>query len=190
MSETVNWYAVQTRSNMEQCVTSELILKGIENFFPAYEELHQWADRKKMVTRPLFPGYVLIRCADSSQSRLRVLQTHGVVRILGNGKQLEPIPPPQVISVQQMLASGKPCFPHPLLRAGAKVRVRRGPLKDLIGILVRFKQQNRLVLSVDLIAQSVATEVDLKDVEVISTPLIPMAATAGHLTSAPFFNRM
>ena len=168
MSESCNWYAVQTRSNMEQCVVGELATKGIENFYPSYDEMHQWADRKKMVTRPLFPGYVLIHCPDSSQAKLRVLQTHGVVRILGAGRQVEPIPEQQVIGVRQMLASGKPCFPHPFFRAGASVRVRRGPLKDLIGTLVRIKQQTRLVLSVDLIAQSVATEVDMRDVEVIS----------------------
>ena len=57
MSESCNWYAVQTRSNMEQCVVGELVGKGIENFYPAYDELHQWADRKKLVTKPrTLPG--------------------------------------------------------------------------------------------------------------------------------------
>ncbi len=189
MSESCNWYAVQTRSNMEQCVVGELVGKGIENFYPAYDELHQWADRKKLVTKPLFPGYVLIRCASSSQAKLRVLQTHGVVRILGSGRQSEPIPDEQVMGVQQMLASGKPCFPHPFLRAGARVRVRRGPLKNLIGTLVRIKQHTRLVLSVDLIAQSVATEVDMNDVEVIS-PAPYAAGMARAFDSISSLNRM
>jgi transcription antitermination factor NusG len=183
MSTFGSWYAVQTRSNMEQCVVGELAIKGIENLYPSYEELHQWADRKKLVTRPLFPGYVLVRCNGSAQSRLHVLQTHGVVRILGVGKQIEAIPEAQVLSVQQLLTSGKPCFPHPFLRTGAKVRVRRGPLKDIVGTLVRIKQQSRLVLSVDLIAKSVATEVDMRDIEVLDSA-IGMVPAQGHLATS------
>ena len=190
MSESCNWYAVQTKSNMEKCVVEELANKGIENFYPSYDELHQWADRKKVVTRPLFPGYVLIHCADSSQSKLRVLQTHGVVRILGAGRQIEPIPEQQVLSVQQMLASGKGCFPHPFFRAGVSVRVRRGPLKDLVGILVRIKHQTRLVLSVDLIAQSVSTEVDLRDVEVVNQPPTYAPAAPRHYDTISPISRM
>ena len=43
--------------------------------------------------------------------------------------------------------------------------MKRGALKDLEGTLVRFKNRARLVISVALIAQSVAAEVDIRDVE-------------------------
>ena len=172
---------------MEKCVVEELVIKGIENFYPSYDEFHQWADRKKVVTKPLFPGYVLVHCADSSQSKLRVLQTHGVVRILGFGRQIEPIPELQVVGVRQMLASGKACYPHPFFRAGVSVRIRRGPLKNLVGVLVRIKHQTRLVLSVDLIAQSVSTEVEMKDVEIIGqAPTYALAALSPINPVSPF----
>ena len=60
----IQWYAVQTRSNFEKLVTRELSAKGIENYCPTLEELHQWADRKKAVHRPVFPGYVFARFVD------------------------------------------------------------------------------------------------------------------------------
>ena len=163
------WYALQTRSNLEKSVVSELDSKGIETFCPTFVESHQWADRKKTIERPVFPGYVFTRFCDLSPVRLRVLQTNGVVRILGMGKLIEPIPDQQVESIRRMLTSGKVCFPHPFLHEGARVRVRCGPLKDIEGTLIRIKQQTRLVLSVDLISHSVATEVDLADVEVIAS---------------------
>jgi len=66
------------------------------------------------------------------------------------------------------LSSGKACEPHRYLCEGAVVRVCRGPLKDIEGILVKVKNQARLVLSVTLLSRSVATEVSLSDVEVVS----------------------
>lgn len=176
MSGLEHWYAVQTRSNLEQIVVSELDAKGIVNFCPCFTELHQWADRKKTVERPVFPGYVLTKFSGDPTVRMRVLQTQGVVRILGVGKQMEPIPDDQIESIQKMLSSGKVCFSHPFLREGSKVRVLRGPLKDVVGTLVRIKQQTRLVLSVDLISNSVATEVDMGDIEVLTPSHRPTSA--------------
>ena len=47
------------------------------------------------------------------------------------------------------------------------MRIKRGPLRNLEGQLVRFKAGPRLVISVGLLAKSVAVEVDTQDVEVI-----------------------
>ena len=42
-------------------MADQFSVKGIENYLPAYEEVHQWKDRKKKVQVPLFPGYVFVR---------------------------------------------------------------------------------------------------------------------------------
>ncbi len=44
------------------------------------------------------------------------------------------------------------------------MRIRQGLLAEMEGVLVRKKGQFRLVLSVNLIARSVAVEVDANDV--------------------------
>jgi hypothetical protein len=43
--------------------------------------------------------------------------------------------------------------------------VKRGSLEGLEGILVRKKNQCRLVLNVNMLAQSVGVEIDASDVE-------------------------
>ena len=58
--------------------------------------------------------------------------------------------------------------PHPFLKVGERVRVTRGSLTGVEGILVRKKNLYRLVLSVDMLAQSVGVEVDASDVEPVS----------------------
>jgi transcription antitermination factor NusG len=99
--------------------------------------------------------------------RLRVLRTPGAVRILGSGVAIEPVPDSELEAVRRMLLASQDCIPHPFLREGAKVRVRRGPLKGIEGLLVEFKNRGRLVVSVNLLSQSVATEVDLRDVALV-----------------------
>ena len=161
------WYAVHTRSNFEQRVAAELAAKGLESFLPATQEIHNWKDRKKLVEIPVFPGYVFARFPDSGAARVQVLRTSGAVRILGTSTAIEPVPEVEIESIRQLLRSTVPFFAHPFLREGALVRVRRGPLQGVEGLLLRVKNQGRLVLSVQMLAQSVATEVDIDAVEVL-----------------------
>jgi transcription antitermination factor NusG len=164
-SEEARWYAVQTRSRFEKVVRAELELSGIEHFLPTYEQLHQWKDRKKAVELPLFAGYLFARFQDSGKMRLQVLRTNGLVRILGMAGAIEPVPDVEIDSIRHLLLSGRACLPHPFIREGAWVRVRRGALAGVEGRLIRMKNRARLVLSVDLLSQSVSTEVDARDVE-------------------------
>jgi len=164
------WYAVQTRSRFEKVVRTELDIRGIEHYLPTFEDLHQWKDRKKLVELPLFSGYIFARFEDSESARLQVLRANGVVRILGGGVVIEPVPDREIESVRTLLRSGNGYFAHPFVREGAWVRVRSGALAGLEGRLVRVKNRTRLVLSVELLSQSVATEIDARDVQPAPDP--------------------
>ena len=159
------WYAVQTRSRFEKAVCAELQRKGLEPYLPTVQEVHEWKDRKKLVELPLFSGYLFARLADVNAARLPILKTAGVVQILGTGGAMVPVPDLEIESIRLVLSSGNPCWPYPMLREGKWVRIRRGPLAGVEGRLVRIKKQCRLVLSVELLAQAIATEVDARDVE-------------------------
>jgi transcription antitermination factor NusG len=161
------WYAIHTRSHFEQRIVSELAAKGFETYLPGYEEIHQWKDRKKKVLVPLFPGYVFSRFEATPDFRVRVAQTSGVVRILGREGEAEPVPEAEIEAIRTLLNAKVPCFAHPFLREGCRVRVKRGALKGVEGILVRFKNTARLVVSVTLLSQSVAVEVAAADVELL-----------------------
>jgi transcription antitermination factor NusG len=57
--------------------------------------------------------------------------------------------------------------PHPYLNAGQKVLIRTGPLEGMTGIVVRQKNDVRVILSIDLIMKSISVEVDGKDLEIV-----------------------
>ena len=72
--------------------------------------------------------------------------------------------------------------PHPYLTVGERVRIKAGVMTGVEGILVRKKNDFRVVLSLDAIMRSVAVEVDADDIEPVGTlrqdSRIPWAAQA------------
>jgi transcription antitermination factor NusG len=152
-------------------VSSTLTEKGIENYLPMFREVHQWRDRRKLIDLPLFLGYLFAHMEDCRQARLDVLRSNGVVNILGHGETIEPVPASEIEAVRQLLNTSVHPQAHPLLQEGAWVRVKRGPLRNLEGLLVRVKNHTRLVLSITLLSQSVSAEIDASDVQFLRSTL-------------------
>jgi transcription termination/antitermination protein NusG len=156
------WFALWTRSRHEQVVREQLERKQIETFLPTVARWSRWKDRKKKIDWPLFPGYCFARF-DAPQ-RLSVLKCTGVVSIVSIEGEPAPIPEHEIDGIRQLVESDLAYDPCPLVREGQMVEVVHGPLKGVVGRLVRKGAHARLMLSVDLIGQAVSVEVDAADV--------------------------
>ena len=157
------WYAVWTRSRHEQVVREQLQRKGLETFLPTITRWSRWKDRKKQIDWPLFPGYCFVRF--DGAERLPVLKCTGVVNIVAFDGDIVPIPEHEIEGIRRLVESDLQFDPCPLIREGMMVEVTHGPLKGVVGRLVRKGSHARLVLSVDLIGQAVSVEVDAADVK-------------------------
>jgi len=155
------WYALRTRSRHEKQVRDRLASLGIEPLLPTVMRLSQWKDRKKKIEVPLFSCYCFAQFP--WQERLAVLQTPGVVQIVGNGGP-EPVAEDEIEALKALMTSRLPYDAHPYLQEGMPVQVIRGPLEGVHGILLRKDKPFRLVISVNLIRQSAAVEIDADDV--------------------------
>ena len=162
MSPAAAWYAIWTRSRHEQVVREQLEQKGFEAFLPTLPKWSRWKDRKKKIDWPLFPGYCFARFDPAE--RLPVLKCTGVVNIISFNGEIVPIPEPEISGIRRLVESELQYDPCPLIREGAMVEVTHGPLKGVIGRLMRKGTHARLVLAVDLIGQAVSVEVDAADV--------------------------
>lgn len=152
------WYAVRVRSNFERTVSAVLEDKGVEQFLPTYRSRRIWTDRVKTLDLPLFPGYVF--CRIPLDERNRVVTTDGVVGIVGAGRRPIPVSESEMDAVRAIVQSQSPSEPWPFLRVGQTVRINRGSLAGLEGILIRVKNSWRLVVSVTLLERSVAVDID------------------------------
>jgi transcriptional antiterminator NusG len=160
----VQWFAIWTRSRHEQVVRQQLEQKRIEAFLPTVTRWSRWKDRRKKVDWPLFPGYCFARF--DPVDALAVLTCTGVVSIVSFEGKPAPIPAVEVDSIRVLVGSELQFDPCPLLHEGELVEVAHGPLKGVVGRLVRKDASRaRLVLSVDLIGQAVSVDVDASDVK-------------------------
>jgi transcription antitermination factor NusG len=162
------WWALYTRHQHEKVVADMLSAKGFEVFLPLYDSIRRWKDRQKLLSLPLFPCYVFIR--GGVGRCLQVVNTPGVHMILNQGEHFAGIPESEIQAIRRTVEGPFRMEPHPFLRCGDRVRVICGSLQGVEGILVRKKNQFRLVLSVDMLAKSVAVEIDAADVESVSEP--------------------
>ena len=153
------WFALQVRSRKEDWVASQLAGQGFECFLPKYKTIRRWSDRMKELQQPLFPGYLF--CRFDYQNRRPLVMTPGVMQVIGVGRTPLPIEEREIEAIQLAVSSGLPSQPWPYLEVGERVRVNYGNLDGLEGILVNFKGNHRVVLSVTLLQRSVAMEVDL-----------------------------
>ena len=161
------WRALYTRHQYEKLVASVLSIKGFDVFLPLYSSVRKWKDRMKELSLPLFPSYVFVR--DSFSRRLQILTTPGVHKMLMVGGQPAVIPEAEIEAIRRAVQTTLRVEPHPFLRCGDRVRVKSGPLEGVEGILTRKKNLYRLILSVDLLGQSAAVEVDAAIVEPLSS---------------------
>ena len=164
------WYAVYTKSRHEKRVYQHLAPKLLEVFLPLVKVWSRRRDRRVKYDKPVLPGYLFVRETLSPAKRLAVLETFGVVRILSSkpGEQAlpEPIPDEQIESLKILVASKQEINPCDYLTVGEEVEVMSGPFMGAMGKLVRINpRRNRLVVSIDLINQAVAVDIDVRDVQ-------------------------
>lgn len=156
------WFAVWTRSRHEQVVRDQIENHGLEAFLPTITKWSRWKDRRKKIDWPLFPGYCFARFDPAE--RLSVLKCSGVVSIVSVNGDIAAIPDVEIDGIRRLVTSELQYDPCPLIPEGSMVEVIHGPLKGVVGRLLRKGSHARLVLAVDLIGQAVSVEVDASDV--------------------------
>jgi len=158
-----NWYAVFTVPRNEKSSVKHLNMRGIESFLPTYETVRVWKNRQRMkIVLPLFPSYLFVHI--NSRERAKVLQSPGVLHIVGSGREYVPLPDSEI----EFLRSGfcrQRIEPYRELVIGEKVRIKSGAMQGVCGTLVRKGSGVRFVLTLELINQHAAVRVDAEDLE-------------------------
>lgn len=155
------WFAVWTRNQCEPKVAEGLKRKALEVFLPSVNVASARRDRCRVLSRPLFPGYLFVRVVPSRDTYIQVASTDGVVRLLGERwDALHRIPDVQVDAVRRMVSTSARVRAVPWIRIGDRVRIIAGPLVGLEGFVQAHRDgRATFVVSVDLLQRSVGVEV-------------------------------
>jgi transcription antitermination factor NusG len=159
------WFAVFTVPQNERSVIRHLNLRRVESYLPTCETERVWKNRQRVKTaQPLFPTYVFARIHPAE--RTLVLRSPGVVRIVGNSQGPVPIPASEMDFLRSDFCRQR-VEPYRELAIGEKVRIKKGSMQGVEGVLVRKKSSLRFVLTLTLINQHVAVEVAADELEAI-----------------------
>jgi transcription antitermination factor NusG len=156
------WYAAQVRPKSEQYVRQLLVGKGYEPFVPVCQRRRRWSDRVVSQIVPLVPNYVFFHV--TLESLGFVVTTPRVIRIVGAARSPWPIPEHEIEALRRIDAQGLHAQPWPFFREGQVVQIQGGPMSGVRGILLRVKNEHRLIVSVSLLQRSVAVEIDADSV--------------------------
>ncbi len=166
MEDVLNWYAVHVKSRHEFVAEDELGRKGLEAFLPAVTKLRQWKDRKKEVRFALFPGYLFVHIAPERELYHEVLKTRGVSAFICLEKGYPtPVQAEEVASLRSVIESGRELDIYPHLREGARVRMKKGALRDAVGVLIKKDESRLFVVNIDILGRSVGVSVYAEDIE-------------------------
>ena len=162
---TRQWFAVYTSCRHEKRVAEHLAMREVEAFLPLYTAMHRWNNGcKAKVELPLFPNYIFVRIP--RQERVRVLEAPGVLSLVGSGTAPSALPDVEIEALRASMHHRK-VEPHPYLVVGERVRIKSGPAAGVEGVLLRKKNDFRVVLTLAHVMRSVVIEVDADEVDPI-----------------------
>jgi transcription antitermination factor NusG len=147
------WFALYTKPRSEFKAEQQLIAANITNYLPTIKLLKQWSDRKKKVTEPLLRGYIFIN--SNEEERLISLEQQSIVRCIFDAGHPARIPDWQIDNIRTMLETKADIIVHKGIVPGAKVIIKDGPFKGIIGVVVEGETGKSISVAIDLLNRSV-----------------------------------
>lgn len=177
MSEQENlkpqWFVVHTYSGYENKVKAN-IEKLVENrnmhdsilevSVPLQDEIEIKDGQKKVMSRKVFPGYVLIKMYMNDDTWYVVRNTRGVTSFVGPGSK--PVP----LTDEEVLAMGieNEIIPDIDLSLGDTVLIKSGPFAESTGIIKEININKRsVVVGISMFGRETPTEFDFAQVQLL-----------------------
>ena len=134
---------------------------------PVQTVLREWSDRKKRISLPLFPNYVFVNV--NLRERYKVLSVPGVTRFISFGGQLASIPECDINYLKMLSETDWDIKKENFYETGDKVRVIKGPLTGLEGVLVERTRSQRFLVHFKSFAQSISIDIQTSCLETIKS---------------------
>jgi transcriptional antiterminator RfaH len=156
----ISWYAVHTQPHAEAKALDNLLRQGYRAYLPRRRVEIRHARRRELVLRPLFPRYLFAGLDRATMPWRPILSTFGVSDIVRAGGEPAAVPAEIVAGLREREAAGDFDRPSPgrALHVGELVRVTTGAFEDMLGRLVELRDQERVVVLLELLGRSVRAQ--------------------------------
>jgi transcriptional antiterminator NusG len=172
------WFVVHTyagyenkvKSNLESRIQSMNMEDRIYEVVIPVEDVVEFKNGKKVVvSKKVFPGYLLVRCELDDDSWRVVRNTPGVTGFVGLGAKPTPLSRKEVESILQVKVEGvegpKKTRPRLDYESGETVRVKEGPFADFTGTIAEINEdQMKLKVLVNIFGRETPVELEFSQV--------------------------
>jgi transcription antitermination factor NusG len=161
------WWCLHTKPRRDKMVARVLRKRQLVYYLPQVEQVSRTPGGRKIRSiLPLFGGYVFLY--GDVYDRAEVMHNCHVANVLEVADQatlrLE------LCQVHQMLSSGLPVTPEPAHVVGTRVQIVAGPLKGIIGTVVRRGKRDAFIAHVQFLCRGAMVELQDWQVEPVSDP--------------------
>ena len=163
----MQWYAVYTQPHAEPKALDHLLRQGYAAYLPRYRTKVSHARRRQIVLRPLFPRYLFAGIDRATMPWRPILSTVGVTDIVRAGDEPTLVAAKIVTVILERENAGAFDWldSRQLLRLGDLVRVTTGAFEDMVGRLVELRDQDRIVVLLELLGRAVRAQLRAEVVE-------------------------
>jgi transcriptional antiterminator RfaH len=159
------WYVVQTKPRNEGRAQYHLEREGIETLSPLMEAQSSKRGRSTMALQPLFPNYIFARFI-LEKDYPKVKWARGVNKVVGRGREPMPISDEIVNEIKSRIGEGCVVRRAYDLKAHDTVKIKEGPLRDLVGVFDRWmSKEGRIRVLLSLIGYQTSVQLHYSQVE-------------------------
>jgi transcriptional antiterminator RfaH len=164
----ISWYAVYTQPHAEGKALGHLLRQGYPAYLPRYRTEIYHARRRQTVLRPLFPRYLFAGIERAAMRWRPILSTFGVTDVVRAGDEPTAVPAEIVGAIREQETAGAFDRPDPRysMQLGELVRVTAGAFEDMVGRLVELRDQDRVVVLLELLGRGVRAQLRIEALEV------------------------
>jgi transcriptional antiterminator NusG len=175
-----DWYVVHSyagyenkvKSNLQSRIASMNMEERIfECVIPMEDVIEFKNGKKQVVSKKVFPGYLLVRMALDDDSWYVVRNTPGVTGFVGLGARPTPLKRREVENILQVkpedeaVGAGRKSRPRLEYEVGESVRVKEGPFADFTGTIAEINEdQLKLKVLVNIFGRETPVELDFAQV--------------------------
>lgn len=168
----IYWSCAQTHPHNEALALRNLRRQKFTAFYPFFLVTNRF---RRLVVKPVFPGYVFIELEDQTHNWAPINSTLGVKRLLthsagGDEPYRKPAKVPFMEDLRRLRIQSAETGEEDVLPPGTTVRIRRGPLAERVA-LVAMSSADRVKLLLEAFNREIVIDFDVESVELVRRPL-------------------
>ena len=170
-----DWYVVHTYSGYENKIKVDLS-KRVESMnmqdkifdviIPEEQEVEYKSGKRKVTTKRVFPGYVIVNMVMDDDSWYVVRHTPGVTGFVGSGTKPIPLQTEEIHKIlrQMGLMDSKPKILD--IDIGENVRVNSGPFANFEGVVKELlPDRGKVRVAISMLGRETPVELDYEQID-------------------------